>query len=164
MNNQTKGRMLRMTLGGGQARVFLCDVKALAQEARDIHHASNVCTAAMGRMLAAGAILGAQLKTEGDTITATINGGGPAGTLTVVAHPNGHLKVSIDELKESVGHVIHSNDMIEGAVTNSADKVEGVTQNNCNMEMEMSDIAAAVVEMDDVIKQLHESVECFVKY
>lgn len=97
MNNQTKGRMLRMTLGGGQARVFLCDVKALAQEARDIHHASNVCTAAMGRMLAAGAILGAQLKTEGDTITATINGGGPAGTLTVVAHPNGHLKVSIDE-------------------------------------------------------------------
>ena len=75
-----------------------------------------------------------------------------------------NFKASIDELKESVGHVIHSNDMIEGAVTNSADKVEGVTQNNCNMEMEMSDIASAVVEMDDVIKQLHESVECFVKY
>lgn len=97
MNNQSKGRMLRMTLGGGQARVFLCDVKALTQGARDIHHASNVCTAAMGRMLAAGAMLGAQLKSEGDTITATINGGGPAGTLTVVAHPNGHLKVTIDE-------------------------------------------------------------------
>jgi len=75
-----------------------------------------------------------------------------------------NIKTSIDELKDSVGHVIHSNDMIEGAVTNSADKVEGVTQNNCNMEMEMSDIASAVVEMDDVIKQLHESVECFVKY
>jgi len=75
-----------------------------------------------------------------------------------------NIKTSIDELKDSVGHVIHSNDMIEGAVTNSAEKVEGVTQNNCNMEMEMSDIAAAVVEMDDVIKQLHESVECFVKY
>ncbi|MBQ9972723.1 MAG: methyl-accepting chemotaxis protein [Firmicutes bacterium] len=75
-----------------------------------------------------------------------------------------NFKASIDELKENVGHVIHSNDMIEGAVTNSAEKVEGVTQNNCNMEMEMSDIASAVVEMDDVIKQLHESVECFVKY
>lgn len=97
MNEQAKGTMLRMTLRGGEARVFLCDVKALAQRARDIHHASNVCTAAMGRMLAAGAMLGAQLKSEGDTITATINGGGPAGALTVVAHPNGALKVTIDE-------------------------------------------------------------------
>lgn len=97
MNGEGKGRMLRMTLRGGEARVFLCDVKALAQQARDIHHASNVCTAAMGRMLAAGAMLGAQLKSEGDTITATINGGGPAGAMTVVAHPNGELKVTIDE-------------------------------------------------------------------
>ncbi len=75
-----------------------------------------------------------------------------------------NFRDSIDELKDNVNHVIHSNDMIEGAVTNSADKVEGVTQNNCNMEIEMSDIAAAVEEMDDVIKQLHECVECFVKY
>lgn len=97
MNGQAKGRMLRMTLRGGEARVFLCDVKALAQRAREIHHASNVCTAAMGRMLAAGAMLGAQLKSEGDTITATMNGGGPAGALTVVARPNGVLKVTIDE-------------------------------------------------------------------
>lgn len=97
MNRQAKGRMLRMTLRGGEARVFLCDVKALAQRAREIHNASNVCTAAMGRMLAAGAMLGAQLKSEGDTITATMNGGGPAGALTVVARPNGALKVTIDE-------------------------------------------------------------------
>ena len=75
-----------------------------------------------------------------------------------------NIRNSIDELKNNVGHVIHSNDMIEGAVTNSAENIEGVTQNNCLMETEMSDIAAAVVEMDDVIKQLHESVECFVKY
>lgn len=75
-----------------------------------------------------------------------------------------NIRNSIDELKDNVGHVIHSNDMIEGAVTNSAENIEGVTQNNCLMETEMSDIAAAVVEMDDVIKQLHESVECFVKY
>lgn len=75
-----------------------------------------------------------------------------------------NIKASIDELKGNVGHVIHSNDMIEGAVTNCANQVEGVTQNNCNMEIEMSDIAAAVEEMDDVIKQLHESVECFVNY
>ena len=97
MKNLPTGRLLRMTLKQAQARVFICDIKELAQAARDIHHASNVCTAAMGRMLAAGAVLGAQLKSEDDTITATINGGGPAGAMTVVTHANGHLKITIAE-------------------------------------------------------------------
>ena len=72
---QKKSRMLRLTLMGGQARVFICDTTELAQQARDIHNASNTCSAAMGRMLAATAIMGANLKSEGDRITATINGG-----------------------------------------------------------------------------------------
>ena len=74
------------------------------------------------------------------------------------------IKDSIDGLKDSVGHVIHSNNMIEGAITNSASNIEGVTDNNCSMENDMGDIASAVAEMDDVIKELHESVKCFVKY
>ena len=73
---QKKSRLLRLTLMGGQARVFICDTTELAQQARDIHNASNTCSAAMGRMLAATAIMGANLKSEGDRITATINGGG----------------------------------------------------------------------------------------
>ncbi len=74
------------------------------------------------------------------------------------------IKESINGLKDNVGHVIHSNNMIEGAITNSADNIEGVTENNCSMENDMSDIASAVAEMDDVIKELHDSVKCFVKY
>lgn len=75
-----------------------------------------------------------------------------------------NFKVSIDDLMKNVGNVIHSNTMIEGAVTNSADKVEGVTKNNCDMEMEMAEISTKIEEMDDVIRQLHASVECFAKY
>ena len=90
-------RLLRLTLMGGQARVFLCDTTQMAQQARDIHHASNTCSAAMGRMIAATAIMGANLKSDGDRITATINGGGPAGTLCAVAGPDGVVKVTIDE-------------------------------------------------------------------
>ena len=93
---QKKSRLLRMTLKGGEARVFLCDVTAMAQKARELHHASNTCSAAMGRMLAAAAIMGASLKSEGDRVTATINGGGPAGTLCAVAGPDGKVKVTID--------------------------------------------------------------------
>ena len=93
---QKKSRLLRMTLKGGEARVFLCDVTAMAQKARELHHASNTCSAAMGRMLAAASIMGTALKSEGDRVTATINGGGPAGTLCAVAGPDGKVKVTID--------------------------------------------------------------------
>ena len=93
---QKKSRMLRLTLMGGQARVFICDTTELAQQARDIHNASNTCSAAMGRMLAATAIMGANLKSEGDRITATINGGGPAGPICAIAGPDGTVKVEGD--------------------------------------------------------------------
>ena len=93
---QKKSRLLRMTLKGGEARVFLCDTTEMAQQARDMHNASNTCTAAMGRMLAAASIMGAGLKSEGDRITATINGGGPAGPLCAVAGPDGVVKVTIE--------------------------------------------------------------------
>jgi len=85
-----------MTLKGGEARVFLCDTTEMAQKAREIHHASNTCSAALGRMLAAVSIMGTSLKSEGDRVTATINGGGPAGTLCAVAGPDGKVKVTID--------------------------------------------------------------------
>jgi len=93
---QKKSRLLRMTLKGGEARVFLCDTTETAQRARDIHHASNTCTAAMGRMLAAVSIMGVGLKSDGDRVTVTINGGGPAGPLCAIAGPNGTVKVSIE--------------------------------------------------------------------
>ena len=92
---QKKSRLLRLTLMGGQARVFICDTTEMAQQARDIHNASNTCSAAMGRMLAATAIMGANLKSEGDRITATINGGGPAGPICAIAGPDGMVKVTI---------------------------------------------------------------------
>ena len=85
-----------MTLKGGEARVFLCDTTEMTQMARDMHHASNTCSAALGRMIAAASIMGVGLKSEGDRITATINGGGPAGALCAVAGPNGTVKVTID--------------------------------------------------------------------
>ncbi|MBQ8093529.1 MAG: Hsp33 family molecular chaperone HslO [Clostridia bacterium] len=91
-----RGRLLRLTLMGGQARVFLCDTTGMAQEARDIHNASNTCSAAMGRMIAATAMMGVNLKSDGDRITATINGGGPAGPLCAVAGPDGAVKVTIE--------------------------------------------------------------------
>ena len=91
-----QGRLLRLTLKGGEARVFLCDTTGMTQLARDIHHASNTVSAALGRMISATAMMGVNLKSDGDRITCTINGGGPAGPMCAVAGPDGTVKVTIE--------------------------------------------------------------------
>ena len=91
-----QGRLLRLTLKGGEARVFLCDTTGMTQLARDIHHASNTVSAALGRMISATAMMGVNLKSDGDRITCTINGGGPAGPMCAVAGPDGKVKVTIE--------------------------------------------------------------------
>lgn len=85
--------MLRMTLMGGQARVMLCETTALCQRAADIHSATPVCTAALGRLLTGTAMLGVMMKGEGESVTVTIHGDGPMGTLVAVAN-HGDVKVT----------------------------------------------------------------------
>lgn len=74
------------------------------------------------------------------------------------------FKNSIDELMKNIKSVNRANVLIESSVTNSAGIVEGLTKNNSNMEVEMDEILTKVGEMDDVIHQLHSSVECFTNY
>lgn len=87
--------MLRLSLMDGQARVMMCETTAMCQRAADIHHATPVCTAAMGRLMTATAFLGVMMKGEDESVTVTIKGGGPMGTLVAVAN-HGDLKVCAD--------------------------------------------------------------------
>ena len=96
MKNQRPDILLRGILRGGEARFFICETTEMTRNARKIHNASLTCTAAMGRMISATAILGSSLKNDDERITATIRGGGPAGALTAVARANGAVKVTID--------------------------------------------------------------------
>lgn len=86
--------LLHITLMQGQARVLLCDTTEMAEKARQIHEASRVCTAALGRGISAAAMLGSMLK--GGRLTLTFKGDGPAGALVMVARP-GFVKATIDE-------------------------------------------------------------------
>ena len=90
------GTLVRATLCGGEARVLLCDVTRMARAAREIHQASAVCTAAMGRAIAAAAIMGAQLKGEEESLTMTLRGDGPASPLVAVTRA-GAVKVMIGQ-------------------------------------------------------------------
>lgn len=96
MNRPTgMGRLLRGILGGGQVRALLCDTTAMAQAAREVHEASNVTTAALGRAISAAALLTASAEEETNALTMTFKGNGPAGALVVVAHGR-RLKAYID--------------------------------------------------------------------
>jgi len=87
--------LLRMTLMGGQARVFLCRTTRLTQQAADIHQASDAATAAMGRLLSAAAMLSCMIKEERGSVTVTVSGDGAGGRLTVVGR-GGQLKIAVE--------------------------------------------------------------------
>ena len=84
--------MVRATAANAMVRLFVCSSKELVEEARNIHNTSPVVTAALGRLLTAGAMMGSMLKGEKDLLTIQIKSGGPIGGLTVTATPNGEVK------------------------------------------------------------------------
>ena len=55
--------------------------RELTERARQIHHASPVATAALGRALAGASMMGNALKGQGASLTLQIKGGGPLGTV-----------------------------------------------------------------------------------
>lgn len=87
--------MLRLTLMNGQVRVMMCETTALVQKAADLHNTTPVCTAALGRLMTGTSMLGVMMKGDNESVTVTIKGGGPMGTLVAVAN-HGDLKVTCD--------------------------------------------------------------------
>ena len=86
-----KDYILRATAGNGQIRAFFITSSETAEAARRAHNTSPVVTAALGRLLAAGAMMGAMLKGE-DLITLQLRGDGPLRGLTVSADAQGKVK------------------------------------------------------------------------
>lgn len=78
-------RMLQIDLCKGQARVLLCETTETVQRCSDIHNASAVCTAALGRLLTGTAMMGLMMKGSKESVTVYFKGNGPMGTLCAVA-------------------------------------------------------------------------------
>lgn len=77
--------IVRASAADAQIRAFACTAREVAETARRAHNTSPVVTAALGRLLSAGAMMGVMLKGEQDILTLQISGDGPAGGLTVTA-------------------------------------------------------------------------------
>jgi len=84
--------MIRATAADAQIRAFAVTSKELTEEARSRHDTSPVATAALGRLLAAGCMMGSMLKGEKDILTLQIAGDGPIRGITVTADSAGGVK------------------------------------------------------------------------
>lgn len=62
------------------------------EEARKDHNTSPVATAALGRLLTAGAMMGTMMKGDKDILTLQIKAGGPLEGITVTADSKGRVK------------------------------------------------------------------------
>lgn len=89
---ETKDYIIRATAAQGQIRAFAATTKGLVEEARQMHQTSPIATAALGRLLTAGAMMGSMMKGEKDLLTLQIRGDGPIGGITVTADSGAGVK------------------------------------------------------------------------
>ena len=87
-----KDYMIRATAADDAIRAFAATTRQMAEDARRAHDTTPVCTAALGRLLTGGVMMGSMLKEERALITLQIHGDGPAGGLTVTADSHFHAK------------------------------------------------------------------------
>lgn len=84
--------MIRATAADNQIRAFAATTKELVEYARAIHNTSPVATAALGRLLTAGTMMGSMMKGEKDILTLQIKCSGPIEGLTVTADSSANVK------------------------------------------------------------------------
>lgn len=84
--------IIRATAADGQIRAFASTTRNLVETARAAHNTSPVATAALGRLLTAGGMMGSMMKGEDDLLTIKIQGDGPIEGLTVTADSKGNVK------------------------------------------------------------------------
>ena len=89
--------IVRATAAQQQLRVFAITSRDLVEQGRKIHNTSPVATAALGRLLTAGAMMGSMMKGNKDVLTLQIECGGPIGGVTVTADANANVKGYVNQ-------------------------------------------------------------------
>lgn len=84
--------IVRAAAADYQIRAFAATTKELAEAARKAHNTSPAATAALGRLLTAGAMMGSMMKGADDVLTLKIKGDGPLGGITVTADSSANVK------------------------------------------------------------------------
>ena len=84
--------IVRATAGNAQIRAFAASTTDMVETARKAHNTSPVATAALGRLLTGGVMMGSMMKNDSDMLTLQIKGSGAIGGITVTADSKGNAK------------------------------------------------------------------------
>lgn len=84
--------LIRATAAQGQIRAFAAITTDTVETARKAHNTSPVVTAALGRLLTGGAMMGSTMKSSSDLLTIKVEGDGPMHGMLVTADANGTVK------------------------------------------------------------------------
>ena len=84
--------IVRAVAADKQIRAFAITSREMVETARQHHNTSPVATAALGRLLTGGAMMGVMMKGEKDMLTLMMKGDGPINGVTVTADSKGHVK------------------------------------------------------------------------
>lgn len=84
--------IVRAMAANTQIRAFAAITTELVEQARQHHETSPVATAALGRLLTGGVMMGSMMKNTQDCLTLQVKCGGPIGGLTVTSDSQGNVK------------------------------------------------------------------------
>ena len=84
--------IVRAMAANQQVRAFAAVTTDVVETARKDHNTSPVATAALGRLLTGGAMMGVMMKGDNDILTLQIKAGGPLNGITVTADSKGRVK------------------------------------------------------------------------
>lgn len=90
--DKTNDYVVFATAAGAAVRAFAATTRDLVEYARQRHNSSPIMTAALGRLLTAGSMMGLMQKGDADILTLKIECGGEAKGLTVTADSHGNVK------------------------------------------------------------------------
>lgn len=100
-DNMTKGGntlsdiLIRGTAMNGSVRAFAVNTTHLVEQLRERHDTWATATAAFGRTLTAGAMMGAMLQDQ-EKLTIQVKGNGPIGQIVVDANAKGEVRGYVD--------------------------------------------------------------------
>ncbi len=84
--------IIRGMTNDGMIKFAAINGRGMVQRAHEIHNTSPVATAALGRTLLATSMLGNDLKSDRNSLTVQVRGGGPLGNIIAVSDENGNVR------------------------------------------------------------------------
>jgi len=87
-----KDQLVKAIACDGHVRIYVCNTTKMINYAQKQHDLWPTASATLGRVLSVASMMGANLKSDKEKLTITINGGGPIGTVMADAYYGGNVR------------------------------------------------------------------------